>query len=138
MSTIDRAALIEQAASAYVDGAAKVLDIIEGRPIVTWADVDERTRTGIRGSILHTLPVVAKALLAPLRELHYAAYQDANRNPICPDCQGRAGTHPCGCWSKYDTVPVCGVCWEGWKFIAVTWPCPTVRLLDAIEAEVQS
>ena len=44
MSTIDRAAIIEQAASAYVDGAAKVLDVIEGT-VTTWDDVDERTRT---------------------------------------------------------------------------------------------
>ncbi len=120
MSTIDRAALIEQA----IAGS-------DNYPPGSVPPELKLVQIGV------ALPVIAKALLAPLREMHYAAYQDANRNPICPDCHGKAGTHPCGCWAKYDTVPVCGVCWEGWKYIAVEWPCPTVRLLDAIEAEVQ-
>ena len=131
MSTIDRAALIEQAAKAIWE---------DSHPAPTWGGWESAPSLSQRYHLqiaAPALPVIAKALLAPVRELHYAAYQDANRNPICPDCQGKAGTHPCGCWAKYDTEPVCGVCWEGWKYMAVPYPCPTVRLLDAIEAEVQ-
>ena len=61
-----------------------------------------------RGEMVAALSVVAKALLAPLRELH--------------------GMHLC-------EAPMCireGCC----EACHATSPCPTVRLLDAIEAEV--
>ena len=82
------------------------------------------------------LPIAVRAVTARVRELHYAAYCDADRTPICSDCHGKAGTHPCGCWRDDDVVPVCGVCYEGWKYIPVPYPCPTVRLLDQIDAEL--
>lgn len=82
------------------------------------------------------LPVAVKYVTDRVRALHYAAYQDHGRTPICPDCHGKAGTHPCGCWRDEDVVPVCSICYEGWKFVPVNWPCPTVRLLDEIDAEM--
>ena len=30
-----------------------------------------------------------------------------------------------------DREPVCGHCREGHKDMSVTWPCPTIRALDA-------
>ena len=55
-----------------------------------------------------------------VREVHYAA-------PVCADCQGKAGTHPCGCWAPEDREPVCGGCGYGYKFATTPWPCPTIK-----------
>ena len=86
MSTIDRAALIEQAAQELAYPS-----FIAGVPVTI---IDNE----MRDEVAKVLPVIAKALLAPLRELH---------------------------------VGYCATC-------ALLHPCPTVRLLDAIEAEVQA
>lgn len=89
MSTIDKAALIEQA-----DNAAAAC-----RGWTTTTDV-----------IATALPVIAKALLAPLREKH--------------------SEHQCG----ISGCPRVGKCEECARD---KHPCPTARLIDAIEAEVQ-
>ena len=126
MTTIGKAALIEHGARAEWEACW---------PSIPWPD-DPDVTAEWRTSTAAALPVIAKALLAPLRELHYAADNDSARTPRCESCQGRAGVHGCGCWADEDRRPVCGVCNEGIKFQSVPWPCPTVRLLDAIEAEV--
>ena len=71
------------------------------------------------------------AKLERVRALHYAADNDAARTPICETCHGKAGVHECGCWADHDREPVCGHCREGHKDMSVTWPCPTIRALDA-------
>lgn len=54
-------------------------------------------------------------------------------NPICDQCHGKAGVHPCGCWADDDLIPECGECTERQgKRRVVTWPCPTIRALDAL------
>ncbi|MBK7823583.1 MAG: hypothetical protein IPJ61_21590 [Tessaracoccus sp.] len=103
MSTIDKAALIEQAAEAAWGEFEDDSD--------PWAKQQPKVTVPTREAAARTLPVIAKALLAPLRELHTPIERfprgDGNSFPmVCPEC-------------KY------------WG------PCPTVRLLDAIEAEVQ-
>jgi hypothetical protein len=103
MSTIDKAALIEQ--------AAKILTA------ETWEGTTKRERAAVREAVGNTLPVIAKALLAPLRELH---------RPIDAMMYGQ---------NAVTAVKVCAACGTdngSWQ----RHPCPTVRLLDAIEAEV--
>lgn len=70
------------------------------------------------------------AAVERVRALHYAADNDASHTPVCETCHGKAGVHECGCWADEDRVPVCGHCREGHKFVAVPWPCPTIRALD--------
>lgn len=48
----------------------------------------------------------------------------------CPDCHGKAGVHPCGCWSDVDTEYVCRECdhpKNGGSRRPTPWPCPTAR-----------
>ena len=68
-----------------------------------------------------------------VREMHYPAYNDVAHTRICESCHGKAGVHPCGCWSDEDYQPVCGHCHKGHKFSAVAYPCPTLRSLDGAE-----
>lgn len=83
------------------------------------------------------LPMIVAAVTGELRKLHYPARRDALRTPICPDCKGKAGTHPCGCWASYDIYPVCGECGEQpTPYEDEDYPCPTARRLDQIDAEV--
>ena len=65
-----------------------------------------------------------------VRALHRPAYNDVARSPMCEDCGGKAGVHPCGCWAEDDYEFVCAVCNQGTKNQSVPWPCPTVRALD--------
>lgn len=51
----------------------------------------------------------------------------------CPDCGGKAGVHPCGCWADTDMEYVCSECKEGQK--SVSWPCPTVRAIQESEGQ---
>jgi len=95
LSTIDRAALIEQAARE----SWKFVN-----PRTPWADTTLRQE--YMNATAVEVPVIAKALLAPLRELHVEA---TNSFWHIPGCAG------------------CG---------SIPYPCPTVRLLDAMEAAV--
>jgi len=53
----------------------------------------------------------------------------------CPECDGRAGVHPCGCWADSDIEYVCAECHRlGSSAKGVydyTYPCPTVRAIDS-------
>ena len=55
----------------------------------------------------------------------------------CPDCHGKAGVHPCGCWADEDTQYECLECIEpkdGYPSRRVVpWPCPTAALLNPTE-----
>lgn len=56
----------------------------------------------------------------------------------CPDCHGRAGVHPCGCWADEDTQYECLECAQpkgGGSRRVAPWPCPTAALLDPTEGE---
>ena len=70
----------------------------------------------------------AERTIQRVRELHYPADNDDRRSPRCPNCIGKAGVHPCGCWADEDRQPVCGHCND-----RVDWPCPTIRALDGGE-----
>ena len=72
----------------------------------------------------------AEAAVERVREMHYAADNDPARTPRCEECEGRAGTHPCGCWAPEDRQPVCGHCNAPERGQTVPWPCPTVQALD--------
>lgn len=66
--------------------------------------------------------------------MHYPAINDSARTPLCPDCEGAAGHHPCGCWAPEGGVkPVCGHCHTGGRVASsVPWPCPTAVALGAV------
>ena len=88
------------------------------------------------------LPTVATPLLAPLRELHQrvGVYEDADRCN-CPD----RDIHEIGYSEDGDELCLnspcpdegfhCAECYDEFGE-AMPYPCETVRLLDAIEAEV--
>lgn len=78
------------------------------------------------------------AILGPIEALHYPANRDFDRTPICADCHGKAGTHPCGCWAEYDQYPICGECGaqEHMPLESDDYPCPTRRACDQIRAEL--
>ena len=80
------------------------------------------------------LPGIAEALYAPILALHNPADNDAAHTPICPDCKGLAGVHPCGCWTDTDRQPVCGHCNGGdHRFQSIAYPCPTVlKILEVL------
>ena len=70
------------------------------------------------------------AQIERVRGMHYPADNDPTRTPRCEECQGRAGTHPCGCWAPEDRQPVCEHCNGPDRGQAVPWPCPTIQALD--------
>lgn len=129
MTAIDKAALIEQAANALSrnpcdrDWSAHLAkDCPQAQAV---------------------LPVIAKALLAPLRELHkpvnliFSWNSGVRSEDPCETCGGKAGTHECGCWGDYDLPVYCEACSAASEFKrSVAHPCPTVRLLDAIEGKL--
>ena len=103
VSTVDRAALVEQAMHTYWSAATKA--------------------TPPREQMAAALPVIAKALLAPLREMH-------------PETEERQGC--CATPKVCNGHPnVCGSNEHSW-INRPAYPCPTVRLLDALEAEMQT
>lgn len=50
----------------------------------------------------------------------------------CPECNGKAGVHPCGCWADEDMSYECLGCSLHDKDDrrVAPWPCPTAALLD--------
>lgn len=72
-----------------------------------------------------------RSLAAAALAIHYPAYNDGDRTPLCPECNGAEGTHPCGCYSPEGVVEVvCGHCHTGgYHSYAIPYPCPTVRAL---------
>ena len=137
MSTIDKAALIEQAAKAEWAACWNIPWDLQG-------DTEEWQRITAAG-----LPVIAKALLAPLRELHKPLNEKLwAMDCVNGDCDHRTDdTNSCEDHCPPTMEQVCAHCYEmgtrpddGWENYfdhSIKWPCPTVRLLDAIEAEVQ-
>lgn len=77
------------------------------------------------------LSAAKAAIVAPALALHYPALNTPDRQPVCPDCWGRSGAHPCGCWNPGpDLEPVCGTCQTHDRHPhAVPYPCPTVLAL---------
>lgn len=104
--TLDRAALIEAMALADYWNDSPDCDRMPG---------DEGLRCYTAAAAL-VLPVAVRAILAPLRELH-RSQRVSGRLPGSPGVDVE--------WTQ------CAGCSQ-----AVTPPCPTVRLLDAIEADL--
>lgn len=81
-------------------------------------------------------------VVAKHRRAHavYAHGQGSKYLDPCPDCDGKAGVHACGCWADTDIEYVCAECHRlGSLSTGVydyTWPCPTIRALnDALGVE---
>lgn len=136
MTVLNKAALIEQ--------AAKITFMRPGIPLGHWERMNEDSREAFSEDTARALPVIAKALLAPLRELHkpvnliFSWHSGVRSEDPCETCGGKAGVHPCGCWGGYDLPVYCEACSAASEFKrSVAHPCPTVQLLDAIEADLQ-
>jgi len=114
VSTIDRAALIEQAAKSGWEALMG-----QGHE----ADFHSFNRGWFVAWTEAGLPVIAKALLAPLRELHH--------DHVCGDVESEHWCHISSLLGRCVKVGTCSHC-------GIPRPCPTVRLLDAIEAEVSA
>lgn len=109
MNTIDRAALIESAAKAIHSRRVYMARGVTEQPPPTKREVDDAAAA---------LPVIAAELLAPLRELHHAkAY-------TCTHLRTPGELGPC---CRHE---ICVACNQ-------MHPCPTVRLLDQIEADAK-
>lgn len=80
----------------------------------------ERLRVGIEALHRPVLPVFS--------------WRDGLRfDEPCPECNGKAGVHPCGCWSDEDTEFVCFECSRpssGHLRRDIPWPCETAALLN--------
>ena len=50
---------------------------------------------------------------------------------VCPGCQDKAGTHPCGCWRDEDQPHVCAVCSDPEHRMDAPWPCMTVQTIES-------
>jgi hypothetical protein len=82
------------------------------------------------------LAAIHAAIIAPVLDLHYEAYNDVEMSPVCPHCRGRAvELEFCGCWSPKDTdrTTFCASCvvrdHSGVRYSAQPWPCPTLQAL---------
>ncbi len=80
----------------------------------------------------------AREALAPLRELHkpvqavHSWGEPERLVPRCPECLGRAGVHPCGCWADVDIQFACSTCrYRSGRH--EDWPCPTAKLIYTTE-----
>lgn len=136
---IDRDAIIEKAARVLVEHDADRMTCYDHMGACCPADGCAHgftSRTGHQAAAV--LPSISDDLLAPIEALHYAAYNDTNRTPLCDQCHGKAGVHECGCWADADVQPVCGTCWQGYKFVPVEWPCPTAQAVAAIREAVRA
>lgn len=105
MTAIDRAALIEAAAGAVGE---------------TISEIDKLNRNLARDAAAAALLVIARELLAPLRELH--ADHECGNYDQASWCHAPYGDGRC---VKVGTCSHCGH----------KAPCPTVRLLDLIETD---
>ena len=120
MTAIDRQQIIEDAAKA--EWAA------------VWPGIPYETSPGAHADFAKgtaaALPVIVAAALKPIRELHDPADNDAARTPRCPECLGKAGVHPCGCWRDVDEDGhICKACSKPGR-VSEPWPCPTIAALD--------
>ena len=87
----------------------------------------------------NALVSAAREALKPIRELHrpvHAIFSWSGglelRDP-CPDCGGKAGVHPCGCWGDTDVTFHCLTCRTGTKGRLTEWPCGTAKLVYSSE-----
>ena len=85
----------------------------------------ERLRAGIEALHRPVLPVFS--------------WRDGLRfEEPCPECHGKAGVHPCGCWADEDTQYECLECAQpkgGGSRRVSPWPCPTAALLNPTEGD---
>lgn len=79
-----------------------------------------------------------QAQIERVRGLHKRAHAVGTRTGLlyedpCPECDGKKGTHDCGCWSDFDTDFVCAECHrlgsDAKGVYDYTYPCPTIQAL---------
>lgn len=80
----------------------------------------------------------AREALKPIRELHRPVHPVFSWSgglrlfDPCPDCGGKAGVHPCGCWAEQDTEFRCLTCRDEKGHLA-EWPCDTAKFAYTTE-----
>lgn len=125
MADFDVQQVVEAAARAQVG---------VGSAYGSWDELSAVARRHWIAETWAAVAVIVPAVTQQIRTLHYPANRDAERTPICRECRGRAGTHPCGCWQEYDLWPVCGECGEQpTPYEDEDYPCLTVRLCDGLD-----
>jgi cytochrome c553 len=136
-----REELVEAMARAIFDAEYRDVDPLDRD--IEWLIVKSTDYSRERGTVWHhqaaaALSVALDAILEPIEALHYPANRNFDRTPICADCHGKAGTHPCGCWAEYDRYPICGECGEQdhMPLESDDYPCPTRRLTAEIRGEL--
>ena len=133
-----RDALARKHAATIYRGARKV----GGEPLA-WETLSKHDQLSVYALMDPLLPIIAAheaevvgSVLDRIDALHYPANRDLDRTPICTQCHGKAGTHPCGCWQDTDLYPICGECGE--QDVLYEWadyPCPTRQLTNQIRQE---
>ena len=120
------------------DQLIEALDVLLAQEIENASSAVLALLPGRHHQAAAALSVALDAILEPIEALHYPANRDFDRTPICADCHGKAGTHPCGCWAEYDQYPICGECGaqDHMPLESDDYPCPTRRACDQIRAEL--
>lgn len=105
-----------------------------------WARERDLPVSNTRGhNILRELVAEANGLHRSLRELHKPMHAVFNWSTglrleePCPDCNGKAGVHPCGCWAEEDMEYSCPTCRSQPGGHLADWPCDTAKLIYSPE-----
>ena len=128
--------VVEAAArAAYEDAMAK-----KGTPFEPWETLPGYWLRIYRAHTRAALAVIVPAVTEQVRALHKRVHlvftwnSGLHAEDPCPECDGKAGEWPCGCWGDYDIEYHCLECSSLTEKHRVAWPCPTVRLLDELDA----
>lgn len=87
---------------------------------------------------LTSIPVLGeneRQAIAEIRQLHRRVHPVFNwssglrLDEPCPECDGKAGVHPCGCWADEDMEYSCATCRDD-KGRHTSYPCATTEALD--------
>ena len=108
-------------------------------PSSTWRSLDQAEGLLAEVDRLRAIESGIEALHRPVHPV-FSWKTGLRFEEPCPECHGKAGVHPCGCWADEDTTYECAECAMpkgGGSRRVIPWPCPTAALLDSTEGEDQ-
>ena len=96
-----------------------------------WSADDAALMVDARTSLPTALDAL-EALLKGHRPVSFSfSWRDGvTMHEVCPGCQDKAGTHPCGCWRDEDQPHVCAVCSDPEHLMDAPYPCMTVQAIE--------
>jgi len=145
MPDFDVQQVVEAAAKAAYEAEVHWLpSLFGGTAEVHWEDVsdDERQRwcneQGVAMSVI--VPAVTDQIRALHRRVHlvFTWNSGLHAEDPCPECDGKAGEWPCGCWGDFDIEYHCLECSDLDGTYRVRYPCPTRALCDELDAAVRA